>query len=81
VEYINFLDKRGIYLTPKVIKNMVEERVKHPIGKNYVSKFLRRWKKDLKGIYLKGFDKSRFTAENEENIAKFYENVSILMLI
>jgi transposase len=75
LDYIESLGKRGLWMTPRTIRNLAEECVGHRIGKSWVGRFLKRHPTRLASVYLNGFDRSRFAAESAENTAKFFQNV------
>jgi transposase-like protein len=77
LDYINALSTRGLHATPTILRNLVEEILKKPIGKNWVYEFVKRYKTQIKSVYLRGFDRSRQIADCHDNIAHFYQNVSI----
>jgi hypothetical protein len=56
LQKIETLSNKGIYLVPRIIHNSVQAIVHHPIGKNWVGDFQRRYKKRIKSMNLAGFD-------------------------
>ena len=51
--------KKGLYFTPRILRNMVEELLGGPIGDNWVGRFVERHSSSIKSLYLKGFDRER----------------------
>jgi len=81
LKQLNWLSDRGLHATVRIVRNMVEEFLGHPIGRTWVYRFLERYKGRYTSVYLKGFDRERKIADNAAHIAHFYTNVSLLILI
>jgi hypothetical protein len=80
VDYLLQIGKRGIWTTPRIIRNLVQETLNELIGKNWVTRFVERHSNQITTVYLNGLDKNRRAAESVANTAKFYENVCIKSL-
>ena len=80
VRHIKDLSRRGMCLSPRVVRNLVEELVEHPIGKHLVDRFLKRYSTGLKSLYLKGLDHSRKIAENVAYWTLYYETFGLFYL-
>jgi hypothetical protein len=76
---INTLASRGLHITPKILRNVVEELLDKQIGKNWVYEFVQRHSDRIISRYLKGYDRERKIADNPQFIAHFYTNVSSLL--
>jgi hypothetical protein len=79
IQYINKQASRGIYLTPSLLQNIVQHYIGRDINKNWASEFFKRYRSSIRGVYLNGFDRSRHAAESEDNTARFFENVFIII--
>jgi hypothetical protein len=75
--FIDHQGQRGLFLTPRILQNIIKRTLKHEINKNWSAEFCRRHKDRIKSQYLSGFDASRHAAESVDNIALFFQNVSI----
>ena len=74
---IDFLYNRGLHPTPRIVRNIVEELLQHPIGDGWVYRFQQRHETRIKSVYLKGYDRNRKIADNPKNIKHFYDNVGV----
>jgi len=81
INFINRQASRGLYLTSRLLKSMVEHFLGREINKNWPGDFLRRYTTEIKGVYLSGFDKSRHAAESAANTKHFFENVRNLRIV
>ena len=52
LKHINKLLDRGLPPTPKIVENLVYEITKEPIELNWVDRFCKRYKDEIKSIYL-----------------------------
>ena len=50
---INRLTHRGIPPTVRMVRNLAEEVIDGPVGKNWTSDFVRRHKDRVKSLYLR----------------------------
>jgi hypothetical protein len=81
LNYIDRQSQRGLYLTPRILQNIVEEVLQRHINKNWAASFCKRHQYRITSRYLNGFDRARHVAESAENISHFFDNVSILDII
>ena len=72
LEYIRKLSDRGLHPTPQILKNLVVELVKKPVGKCWVHRFLERYKNQLTSIYLRNIDQSRHVADNSRYFEHYF---------
>lgn len=77
VDYMKRTALFGLYLTPRMLRTIVEGRVGHEISDKWAWKFVKRHEDELKGIYLSGLDKARNHAQNPDDIQCFFHNVVI----
>ena len=56
---INSLTDRGIPPTSPIVRNLVEEVISGPVGKNWTGQFVKRHKDRLKSLYLHNIDSQR----------------------
>ena len=78
IAHINKLSNRGLPPTPQFVKNLAEEIADKPIGKNWVARFVDRYKDQLSSIYLRTIDHKRKTADNSEHFQHYFYNVGAL---
>ena len=78
---IDRLSERGLHLTPRILRNIVQELVGHSIGKNWVYNFTQRYSDRISTPYLKGFDRERQIADNPITIRHFFTNVSYYLAL
>jgi DDE superfamily endonuclease/Tc5 transposase DNA-binding domain len=72
IAYINDLCIRGFPPTTSMVYNFAAELARRPPGKNWVSKFVRRWQSDLDARYLGVIESSRTQADQEKDYRDFY---------
>ena len=75
IKYINKLSGSGIPPTPRMVQNFAEEMAKKECSKNWVARFTKRHRKELKSIYLTGMDLNRKKAESYANIERYFKLV------
>ena len=75
VKHINKLTYRGIPPTSRIVRNLVEEIINAPVGKNRTGQFVERRKKCLKSLYLRNIDNLRTKAEYVPMFKRFYSLV------
>ena len=63
IQQINRLTDRGMPPTSSIVKNLVEEMLGTPIGKNWTGDFVKRYSKRLTSCYLRPIDANRVKAE------------------
>jgi transposase-like protein len=78
IDWINRLTDRTMPPTSQIVRNVAEELSGSPVGKNWVSQFVGRYKDRLHSVYLRSIDRKRIAAENTDFIKMFYNQVCIL---
>ena len=78
VGLINRLTNRGLPPTNSMAKNLAEEMIPCPVGKNWGSQFVARHKHNLTSACLQNIDKKRVKAEYVLMFKQFYELVFVL---
>src|SRR5450432_1435187 len=81
ISFINRLIERSLPPTSQIVKNVAEELCNKPIRKNWVGYFTERYKDRLHGCYLRTIDSKRARAEYVPLIQKFYDQVSLYILL
>ena len=77
IDQINRLTDRGIPPTSRIVRNLAEEVLNGPVGKNWTGGFVRRHKERLKSLYLRNIDKLRIQSEYGPIFKQFYDLVSL----
>ena len=77
---INRLTDRGLPPTSRIVKNLAEEMIGHPVGKNWTGQFVKRYPDRLHSVYLRNIDKERTNAEYAPMFKQFYDLVLVLFL-
>ena len=72
---INRLTNRGLPPTNCMVKNLAEEIIGRPVGKNWSSQFVKRHKERLISRYLRNIDQKRPDAEYAPMFQQFYDLV------
>ena len=67
IECINKLSARGLPPTPGIIENLVQEFIKRPVGKHWVSRLIQRHKNEPASVYLDNIDYTRRIADNSRH--------------
>jgi len=80
IGFINKLTDRNCIPTSHIVKNVAEEVAGQPVGKNWVGRFVRRYKNQLHAGFLRTIDSSRVRADNIDLYKQFYEQVSLCVL-
>ena len=78
VEQINRLTDRGMPPTSSIIRNLAEEILQGPVGKNWTGGFIRRHKNRITSIYLRNIDSQRVKAEYPPVFEYFYTLVALI---
>ena len=78
VGLINRLTKKRLPPTPQIVKNLVEEMRGSTVGKNWVGKFVKRCRNELKSIYLCRIDNKCIKSEYRPTYQLFYNLVELL---
>jgi Tc5 transposase DNA-binding domain len=73
--YIDSLIDKHIPPTTQIVKNLAEELLKGPVGKNWTASFVRRHKQRISSIGLRPLDRARVSAENTAVFEHFYRLV------
>ena len=81
LSYIDSLTDRHIPPTTKIIKNLAEEIVGGPIGKNWTARFIQRHSNRICSLYLRPLDRARASAESITVFQRFYVLVRRLFTI
>lgn len=72
LRYIAALTDRHIPPTTQIIKNLAEEILKGPVGKNWTAGFVKRHSKHICSLYLRPLDRARASAESVSIFERFY---------
>ena len=75
---INRLTDRRLPPTSRIVRNLAEEIIGRPIGKNWTGQFVYRYKNRLQSIYLRNIDKDRINVEYAPIFKQFYDLVILL---
>ena len=78
ITHINSLTDRGIPPTSRIVRNLAEEMIGKPVGKNWTGQFVNRYKKRLKSTYLRNIDGQRVRAEYVPSFKCFYDMVTLI---
>ena len=65
---------KGLTVSPttQIIKNLVEEILKGPVGKNWTSRFIKCHSTRICSLYLRPLDRSRVFVESVTIFERFY---------
>jgi hypothetical protein len=72
LRYIDTLTDRHIPPTSQIVRNLAEEILKGPVGKNWTSHFLKRHAERIDSHYLRPLDRARASAESIPLFEQFY---------
>lgn len=72
IGYINSLTDRHIPPTPQLVRNLAEELISRPVGKNWTAQFIKRHSHRLTSVYLRPLDRARVSAESSSHFDHFY---------
>jgi Tc5 transposase DNA-binding domain len=72
LRYIDTLTDRNIPPTSQIIKNLAEEILKGPVGKNWIGNFLQRHRERINSHYLRPIDRARVSAKSVPMFEHFY---------
>jgi len=78
--FINKLTDRNCMPTSQIVKNVAEEVAGQAVGKNWVGRFVRRYKNQLHAGFLRTIDSTRVRADNIDLYRQFFEQVSLCVL-
>ena len=76
IQHINDLTDQGMLPTSQIVRNLAEENRGEPIGKNWVSRFVKRYEIKLKSLYLWNINNLRASAEYSPMFQLFFSVVS-----
>ena len=81
--HINKLSDRGLPPTPKIVENLVYEITKEPVGDTWVNQFCKRYKNEIKSIYLWRIDQRHQVADNSIHFEHYFGQVrnDLLLLL
>jgi Tc5 transposase DNA-binding domain len=80
IQYINKLSDRGLPPTPQIVKNIAEEIAYVKLSPNWVSRFCKRHRDQLKSVYLRMINHKRKIADNSYHFQYFYDTVRMLFI-
>ena len=72
---INKLTTRGLPPTSQMVRNLAEEMISRPVGKNWTGQFVKRHQNRLESIYLRNIDNMRTQSEYVLMIKLFFDLV------
>jgi hypothetical protein len=75
IKHINSLTNRGLPPTSRIVRNLAEEMIDGPVGKNWTGDFVRRYKDRLISLHLRNIDSQRVKAEYVPSFKQFYDLV------
>ena len=75
ITHINMLTARSLPPTSAIVKNLAEEMILRPVGKNWTGQFVKRHKDRLQSLYLRNIDNMRTQAEYAPMIKLFFDLV------
>jgi hypothetical protein len=75
IKLINSLTLRGLPPTSSIVRNLAEEMISRPVGKNWTGQFVRRHKDKLESMYLRNIDNMRTQSEYAPMIQHFFDLV------
>ena len=78
VERINTLSARGLPPTPAIVRNLVQELTRRPVGEHWVSRFTKRHDNELASVYLDSIDYARRVADNSRHFNHYFILVRVL---
>lgn len=76
--YIDRLTEKFIPPTTQIVRNLAEELIGGPVGKNWAAGFVKRHKTRICSKYLRPLDRARVHAEKATVFEHFYELVLCL---
>ena len=78
IKHINSLTDRGIPPTNYIVRNLAEEMIGGPVGKNWTGDFVKGYKDRLISLYLYNIDSQRVKAEYALSFKYFYNLVILI---
>ena len=76
IKHINSLTNRGLPPTSRIVRNLAEEIIGGPVGKNWTGDFVKRYKSRLTSIHLRNIDSQRIKSEYALLFKQFYDLVT-----
>ena len=76
IKHINSLTNRGLPPTSRIVRNLAEEIIGGPVGKNWTGDFVKRYKSRLTSIHLRNIDSQRIKSEYAPSFKQFYDLVT-----
>jgi hypothetical protein len=80
IRQINSLTDRAMPPTAKIVRNLAEEIIGRPVGKNWTGDFVRRYKSRLTSLYLRNIDRQRVKSEYVPLFEQFYNLVTCFII-
>ena len=80
IKHINSLTDRGLPPTSRIVRNLAEEIIGGPVGKNWTGDFVKRYKNRLTSLHLRNIDSQRVRAEYAPSFKHFYDLVTPIWL-
>lgn len=77
IQQINRLTDRGMPPTSRIVRNLAEEVIGGPVGRNWTGGFTKRHKDRLKSLYLRNIDSQRIKSEYAPLFKQFYDLVKL----
>jgi len=81
ISHINKLTRRGLPPTSTIVRNLAEEMISRPIGKNWTAQFVKRHANQLESLYLHNIDNMCTKAEYVLMIKLFYDLVRLFNIL
>ena len=79
LRYIDKLTDKFIPPTTQIVKNLAEEILGGPVGKNWPARFVQRHKNRICSVYLRPLDRACTASENAAVFEHFYRLVLLLL--
>jgi Tc5 transposase DNA-binding domain len=79
LRYIDSLSDRFIPPTPQIVRNLADEIIKGPVGKNWTGQFLKRHSSRISSVHLRYLNRSRVSAESPSVFEHFYALVLLFL--
>ena len=77
IKHINSLTDRGMPPTSRIVRNLAEEMIGGPVGKNWTGDFVNGTKQAYKP-YFRNIDSQRIKAEYAPSFKHFYDLVILI---
>ena len=81
IQRINQLSDCGLPPSPAIVYNLAEEILQGLIGKNWATRFRKRYSDRLKSIYLRNIDSQRVRAEYTPLFEYFFALVLFILIL